>query len=46
MARPGYFEAREAALNGTSHGGRPLDDALAMLRAGTLDDYFREHDAL
>jgi len=45
MAQPGYFEAREAAGNGTSRGGLPLDGAMRMLRDGTLDDHLREHQA-
>jgi len=45
MAQPGYFEAREAARNGSSRGGLLLDDAIRMLREGTLDDHIREHCA-
>lgn len=45
MAQPGYFEAREAARSGSSRGGLLLDDAIAMLRDGTLDEHIREHRA-
>jgi hypothetical protein len=46
MAQPGYFEARAAARSGTSCGGLPMDDAMVMLRDGTLDSHLRDHRAL
>jgi hypothetical protein len=45
MAQPGYFEAREAARSGSSRGGLLLDDAMGMLRDGTLEDHIREYSA-
>jgi hypothetical protein len=42
VKRPGFYEAQEAARNGTG-GGMLLEDAIRLHQLGELDDYIRLH---